>query len=131
VKTYSRDTFTKARQAWTDGDFGERWEPYRRAAAERGYLFPPAGTKHDDRDVEQPSQRAVIWRAIDFAPDWLLGVVAHSSSWSQVVAAIVGHDTAMREDATLSERDVEADRGGRPTRGQAMESLRSIVGRLP
>ncbi len=130
MKTYSRDTFEKARQAWSDGEFDERWEPYRRAAGERGYLFPPTGSRHDDRDVERPSQRAVIWRAIDFSPEWLLTVVRHSSSWSQVVASIVAHDTALRDDADLDERGAEMDRAARPTRGEAMESLRSIMGRF-
>ena len=116
MTTYSREHWFAACQAWQEGEFGERWDAVRQAAANAGVIYPPTGSPDDDRDAEHPSPRAVIWRAIEDQPRWLLRVVAQSRSWSQVVAAVIANEGGLREDARLAEPE-------RPRRNYAPPSL--------
>lgn len=128
--TYDRATFLAAQRAWAEGDFGPAWRRFRDLAAERGYLYPPSGTKHDDRDAENPSQRAIIWRAIEDNPGELERIVRRSRSWSQVVDGIIGLEDRLREDAGYVEREAAWDRDHRPTYREAVQSLGAILGRV-
>lgn len=128
--TYSRATFEEARAAWEDGRFGIEWEPYRRLAAERGYLYPPSGTRHDDRETETPSQRAIIHAAIEENPSELRRIVGRSRSWSQVVDQIIGLERRLGEDAELGERDARWERDHRPGYTEAVTAIKAVVDRI-
>lgn len=130
TRTYSRSTFEEARAAWEAGNFGQAWEPYRRAAAEAGFIFPPTGTEFDDRDDDEPSQRAVVYRAIEDTPQTLLVLIRRSHSWGHVVAGIVADMGRRREDVDLAERDAAWERRDDPTTEQATTALRGILGRI-
>lgn len=130
-RTYDRATFDAARRAWVDGKYGRGWEPIRRIAAERGFLYPPSGTPDDDRDAEAPSQRAIIWRALQDNPDALRTIVSRSKSWNDVVDRIIGLEERLRRDADERLRDVEWDaEHERPTHREAVMALGSVLGRL-
>lgn len=132
MRTFSRRDFEAARDAWSWGRFGPEWEPYRRAASERGFIFPPAGSPEDDRDAEEPTQRAIVYRAIADTPRTLLAIIGRSRSWTQVVAGIVQDMDARREDADLAERDAEWARAHQQlSRHEASEALAELLRRTP
>jgi hypothetical protein len=109
VRTFSREDWDAASAAWHEGEFDERtWSEVRRAAAKRGMLYPPTGTRHDDIDAPHPSQRAIVYRALDGTPSQLLAVIARSSSWSQVVDDLMRVVSARRDE--LDDADVDSGR---------------------
>jgi hypothetical protein len=106
VRTFSREEWDAASAAWHEGEFEERiWASARRAAADRGMLYPPAGTQHDDIDAPHPSQRAIVYRAIDETPELLKRVIARSSTWSQVVDELMRSVNARRDEQGEAEMD--------------------------
>lgn len=128
--TYNRATFLAARTAWDSGQFGSEWAEIRRLAGEAGYLYPPSGNRHDDRDAEEPSQRAIVYAQLRDNPTELRRIVANSRSWSQVVDRIIGLETRLRQDAELSDRDAEWDRERRPSYREAVTSIAAILTRI-
>jgi hypothetical protein len=125
MRTYSRDDFLAAREEWKD--FDREWEPYRKLAAEYGMLYPPAGTKWDSWEDEEPSQRAIIYRAIEDTPDALTEAIRQSHSWFEVVRKLMADIDRRREDATYAEKDAEWER--QKFRGP-MQSIGDIFNRF-
>lgn len=128
MRTYSRDAWLEARAAWES--FGPRWDRVRGLAAERGMLYPPSGSAHDDRDAAEPSQRAIVWRALEDNPTELVAIIGRSSSWSGVVDRIIGMESRLRTDADYRERDAEWQREHEPDGREATASLAAILGRI-
>jgi hypothetical protein len=128
MRTYDRDTFLGAREAWAD--FGPEWAEVRRLSWDRGYPYPPAGTKHDDRDDENPSQRAIVYRALEDNPTELRRIVGRCRSWSAVVDQVIGLESRLREDADYADRESDAEREDRPTYGEAVTSLKAVLDRM-
>ncbi len=130
TKTYDRSTYAAARRAWAEGDFRDRrWHAIYRLAAERGYIYPPTGTVHDDRDEEQPSQRAIVYAAMCDTPVELERIMRRSSSWAAVVAQMISHVERLREDADRAQDDVDWERRGDPDPESAKKLLGSILRR--
>lgn len=127
-RTYSREDWFRAKAEWEA--FGPRWGTVRRLAAERGMIFPPSGTIHDDRDAEQPSQRAIVWRALEDNPAGLAKIIGRSRSWNGVVAGIIGLETRLRLDADDLERDVSWDKAGQPDHKEAVRTIAEILRRI-
>jgi hypothetical protein len=90
VRTYSRDVWLKAQDAWATGEFSDEWKSIRHHAAMRGIIFPPEGTRWDSWGDDSPSQRAIVIRAIRETPDLLLVAVSRSSNWGGVVRILLG-----------------------------------------
>lgn len=130
MRTFDRDTFLRARAEWEQGNFGPAWEPFRRLAAERGFIFPPVGTPNDDRDDENPSQRAIVWRCLEDNPAELRRIIGRSSSWSAVVNAIIGLEDRLREDVRDGERDAEWEKAQQPTSREASAAIASTFERV-
>lgn len=128
MRTYSRDEFMKAAKAWED--YGPEWAEVKRLAANRGMLFPPVGTRHDDREVESPSQRAIVYRALADNPSGLLRIIGQCSSWYEVIGRIIGLEARLREECDWDERDIEFDRKERPTHRDAVMTLSGIIKRI-
>lgn len=126
MRTFRSTDWRSAQQAWADGEFGYQWQKYRAIAAERGFIFPPAGTRHDDRDVESPSQRAIVWRAIEDNPTELERIVRRSSSWSQVVDGIIGLEARLREDADEADRIAAWERANDDDRVGHEDSVKAL-----
>jgi hypothetical protein len=129
MRTFDRATFLAAKAEWESGEFGWQWQRIRRIAAEQGFIYPPTGSRHDDRDSEQPSQRAIIWRALEDNPTELEAIVRRAKSWSGVVDRIIGLESRLRTDADYADRDREFD-DPRPDHKQAVHSLAAILERL-
>lgn len=127
MRTYRREDVERAQAAWAD--YGAEWAELRRAAAERGMLFPPAGTRLDVRDEPRPSQRVIVWRALDERPTQTLAIVGGARSWSQVVARILVVERELRSDADDAEDQAETTRRDGPSRGQAMATVSEIFAR--
>lgn len=130
MRTYDRATFLAAQQAWDTGGFGWQWRRIREIASDRGMLFPPAGSRHDSRDAAEPSQRSIVWRALEDNPAELERIVRRSSSWSQVVDKIIGMESRLREDAGIVDGDAEWERGQLPTHREAVMSVARILARM-
>lgn len=127
MRTYSREEYLRSKEAWAD--FGPEWTQIRKLASAWS-IFPPAGTKHDDRDAENPSQRAIVYRALIDNPTELRRILVKSRSWSQVVDRIIGIEERLRSEADDNERDTEWDKADQPTHRQAVMSLGAILERL-
>lgn len=103
MRTYTSTTYREATALWTK--FGPEWNWLRELSWARGFPYPPSGTKHDDREAPEPSQRAVIYRALVDQPAELRRIVLSSRSWSHVVDRIFGMEERLRREAG----EVEAD----------------------
>ena len=131
MRTYDAATFKAARRAWTEGEFGPEWRWVYRLAVQRGMLYPPTGSRHDNRDAEAPTQRAIVYAAIEENPTELRRILEASSSWSQVVDRIFGMESRLVDDANLHDKDVAWDNAQeRPPRREAMQSVASIFQRI-
>lgn len=130
MRTFDRPTFMAAKAAWEDGEFGWQWQPIRRLAAERGFIYPPSGTRHDDREVESPSQRAIVWRALEDNPTELLRIVRRSRSWSEVVDQIIGLESRLRVDLDDRDREVAWDKADQADYRESVKSLAAILERI-
>lgn len=121
-RTYSAKDWLAAEERWRAGEFDPAWEPYRKAAAEAGFIYPPSGSKWDEWDDEEPSQRALLYRAIIDTPETLMSAIRSSRSW----------DEALRK--ALDWRDIRRANirdGSYPQdRGRDAEALRSILAGL-
>ena len=127
MKTWSRDAFLEGREQWRD--FGWEWEWVKRLSSEWS-PYPPSGTKHDDRDAENPSVRAIVYRAMQDNPGELRKILLRVRSWNGVVASIIGLETRLRLDADDLERNVEWDKAGQPDHKEAVRSLSEILKRI-
>ena len=87
MRTYTRSDLDAARAAWQD--FSHDWCEYRYEAAARGILYPPSGTKWDEWTDAEPSQRAVLIRAIRETPEAVHRAIAGASSWSGVIGVLL------------------------------------------
>jgi hypothetical protein len=130
VRTFGRAEWLEAKRAWEEGDFGVEWIKIRELAAERGMIYPPDGSKWDDREDETPSQRAIVYRAMEDTPHTLKSAIASSYSWSQVVRKVITDMETRREDADWTENRDAFRRETEPTPKQATASLAAIMSRI-
>jgi hypothetical protein len=130
MRTFSRATFEEARDAWSTGRFGPEWHRIRRLAADRGFIFPPAGDVHDDREAPHPSQRAIVYHALDSRPQELERIVRTSSSWSEVTDRIIVMERRLSDMANEAAYDDEWEREHRPGYHNALQSLSEIIKRI-
>lgn len=128
MRTYDRATFLRAQASWEGFDW--EWQALRRTAAAAGIIFAPEGSKWDDRDADEPSQRAIVWRALRDNPAKLDTIVRRSRSWGQVVGGIIGMEASLREDANDRVRDDAWDRQDEATGRQATQSIAAILTRI-
>ncbi len=131
MRTYSQADWTRALDEWAGGAFSDEWKPYRHQAAMRGMIFPPTGSKWDSWDDDQPSQRAILIRAIRETPQLTKQAIAASRSWHEVVAYIMKRHQEWREEIDNKDRDIKrALLEDRPTHGEAMRTIAAIIDRI-
>jgi hypothetical protein len=128
MRTYSRDQWTEAQSLWEG--FSDEWKPYRHQAAMRGMLYPPDGTALDSWDDDEPSQRAMLIRAIRETPKLLTQAIGRSKTWFEVIAYVNGRRDERRleldqEDWQLA-RKKAAELGPR----ESAMSLKAILTRI-
>lgn len=131
MRTFSRESWDAAQSAWRDGGFGSEWRDVRHQAALRGMLYPPDGTRWDVWDDNEPSQRAILIRAIRETPALLEQAIAKCKSWHDVIAYIMARHIEWRE--ALNEREREAARRraeDEPTPRQALTAVGGVFERV-
>lgn len=132
--TGTRRTFTalqvkESRAAWDAGDFSTEWREWRHLAAmQAGIIAPPIGTKWDSWGDPEPSERAVLIRAIREQPAELRRILTTErvGAWSNVIALLVRGRDRRAEDIERAGRDDDRDRAGEITTRQAADTLRRI-----
>ena len=127
MRTYNRADWEAALQAWDDGQFSREWREFRHAAAMRGMIYPPEGTKWDSWEDDEPSQRAILIRAIRETPTMLMQAIANSRSWGDVIGYVIRRRDDLRAELDARERLIDFDA---PTHRQAVMSLGAILERL-
>ena len=93
MRTFTRSDLDAARAAWQD--FSHEWCEYRYEAAAVGILYPPSGSRWDEWTDPQPTQRAILIRAIRETPDAVHRAIAGATSWSGVIGAVLQERDAM------------------------------------
>jgi hypothetical protein len=109
TRTFSRVDWDAAQAAWSDVELGAEWLEVRRRAAIRGMLWPPNGTRWDSWDDDNPSQVAIVIRAIRETPDVLLECIDRSASWGEAIGRLIAIRDVwaadQRRQAALEERE--------------------------
>jgi hypothetical protein len=128
MRTFSRDQWTEAQAAWDDGHFSDEWKAIRHQAAMRGILYPPDGDRFDSWEDDEPSQRAMLIRAIRETPSLLSAAVSRSKSWGEVIAYVIRRRDEWRDELNAKERDRE--HRAEPERRSEVLSIKAILNRI-
>lgn len=126
--TYAKAQWDAAGDAWAD--FGAEWDDWRRLVAKGpGIIFPPEGTPWDDWTADDPSQRALVIRAIRETPELLRWAIAttHRPSWRAVLEKVLDGRDELRESRDIGAERDERARADEPTARQALYSLKRIL----
>lgn len=130
MRTYGAADWTASLNEWELGEFGPEWRDFRHAAAMRGMIYPPTGSKWDSWEDDEPSQRAIVYRAVHDTPKLLMAAINESRSWGQVVKIILGRLQEWREDLDRRDRQIAREREHEPNPIEATQSLRAIIDRI-
>lgn len=95
-----------------------------------GLIYPPEGTEFDSWADDNPSQRAILIRAIRETPRLLDKCVIRARSWSDVIARLLKERDDWRERNDRDARDEEWDRRDDLTHREAVQSLAGILQRI-
>lgn len=106
MRTFSHADWHDAQQAWADGEFSDEWRGLRHTMAMQGCIFPPSGTRFDSWEDDQPSQRAMLIRAIRETPELLAKCSRNARSWTQLIKRLVNARDEWREEMR---RQIEDD----------------------
>ena len=128
MRTFSRSDWDEAQGLWTD--FSDEWKTYRHQAAMRGMLYPPEGTKWDDWSDDNPTQRAMLVRAIRETPQLLSIAISKSRTWAEVIAYVIKRRDEWRDELAERERMLIRHRAEEPDARQATSSLKAIMERI-
>jgi hypothetical protein len=125
-RTYTRQQLDESRAAWTAGEFSDEWREFRHLAAmSAGIIAAPKGTKWDNWGDEDPTERAILIRAIREQPEALRRILRSGrvGAWSNVIAVLLRGRDDIADDVELAEREsVQPD-----TRRQDVTALRGIL----
>lgn len=106
-RTYTQEQWSEAQAAWAAGEYrADFWREWRHlAATAAGIIAAPRGTRWDSWGDDDPSERALIARAIDESPSLLRSILrgGRVHSWAQVVRLLVQERDDMAESATRRE----------------------------
>lgn len=132
-RLYTAKEMADARKAWDDADLCAQekaeWKEWRHIAAmEGGIIVPPKGTRWDSWVADDPSERAIICRAMREDPKLLLSAIRAPgpASWSKVVALLYREWGERRGDSEREESWERRQRSYEPTREEAHSALTSI-----
>lgn len=130
TRTYRYEDIEAARHQWDAGKFSPEWDAYRRLAANSGIIYPPDGSRWDNWEDDNPSQRAILIRAIRETPELLRSSIVGARSWGEVIKRLLRGRDEIREDATLRERDDEWRRQDEIKPREALQSVHAILARI-
>lgn len=129
MRTFSKGDWDAAQEAWASGEFSDEWREVRHQAAMRGILYPPTGSRWDSWDVDEPSQRAILIRAIRETPELLERCLFRARSWSDVIAKLLVERDELREDGWRRTHRDEDDRD-EPDPREATVAIKRILERI-
>lgn len=104
----TKEQLEASRAAWDHGRFSDEWKPWRHLAAmESGIIDPPTGTRWDSWGDEDPSERAIIIRAIRETPMALRTALLSKRcfTWAQVIRVLLQQRDIAGEDADRREHE--------------------------
>lgn len=132
-RTYSKADWDAAQVAWTALRLPDEWKPWRHMAAmEAGIIAAPEGSIWDSWADEDPSQLALLTRAIRDTPDVLRSALRSPNvhSWSAVIAIVTRHRDDRLEDVERREREWVAVKERRPMAriGSVMTTIADSLG---
>jgi hypothetical protein len=132
VRTFDRETWLRARDAWEAGRFGSEWNDWRNLAGKAGIIFPPDGTPDDPWSADSPSQRAILIRAIRETPRLLRRAITAPGvhSWSDVIERLLLGRDRIAADVEQREYDwsvTKARRGAMVPVGDVVETVRDSL----
>lgn len=133
MKTYSRADWEAALDAWSEGQFSREWREIRHVMAMQGCIFPPAGDRFDSWEDAQPSQRAVLIRAIREQPTLLRRCLFGAKTWSDVIEKLLRARDDWREEMAEREAELRAARLAEEpdySHRQSVMSVGEIIRRL-
>jgi hypothetical protein len=133
VRRLTREQLEASRRAWEVGHFGAEWKPWRHLAAmEAGIVMPPEGGEWDTWDDDDPSERAIIGRAIRDTPDVLRQAICSPNvrSWAAVVAIVVRWRDQRMSAIERDEREYLARKRRENRPRQATYRLREILDQI-
>ena len=126
-RTFRRDHWEAAQVAWKEGRFSDEWKPWRHEAAMRGIIYPPEGSRWDSWDDDDPSERAMLIRAIRETPNLLSRAIAARHSWAGVIAYVIRERDDWDAELARSERATES---GERDPHEATVALKRIIERI-
>lgn len=91
----------------------------------RGMLYPPLGTKWDSWEDDDPSDRAMLIRAIREAPSLLRAAINRAHSWPEVVAYVIRQRDDWKDEMDLLARDAKRNRDDADPR-ESMVAIGSV-----
>ncbi len=122
--TYSKPQMVAAKRAWSSYP-PLTWNPWHELAKKAGIVFPPSGSLGDSCDVPQPSQRAIIVRAMRDTPLLLRwAILGAEPSWCSIVGRVFSGLDEMREQAdVLDAADERRHFEEQPSHDEARKAL--------
>ena len=129
-RTYDRETYIRARDAWDRGRFGSEWSEWRGLAGKAGIIFPPDGTADDSWSDPRPSQRAMVIRAIRETPRLLRWALTRPdvASWGDVIEHLLRGRDQLGLEATRREEDWTVAKSGMTKAGDVLATIRDSLG---
>lgn len=127
TRTFSKADWDAAQAQWRSGDFSDEWRNFRHQAAMRGLIYPPEGSKWDSWEDDEPSQRALLIRAIRETPSLLSEAIGRSKSWGEVINYVLRRRDLWRDELDEKERRARLNR---PTNREALTSIATILQRI-
>lgn len=129
MRTFTRADLDASRAAWDAGEFSAEWRDVRHLAAMGGIIYPPEGTKWDSWEDDNPTQRAILIRAIRESPRLLEKCIPGARSWSQVIERLLRARDDWRARLDLDAREAAWDSEA-PTHRESVMALGSILERI-
>ena len=125
------EQWADAQASWKAGEpWASEWREWRHlAATEAGIIDAPEGSQWDQWDDDEPSQRAILIRAIRETPDLLRSAIRAPGvrSWAAVCAVLVRGRDRIREAADDRDWLAEQERQDGPTKAQATTTIRRLL----
>ena len=128
-RTYTAAQLAESRVPWAAGHFSDEWRDWRHMAAmQAGIIAPTDGTEWDSWSDDEPSQRAMLIRAIRETPDLLRSAIRAPSvhSWAAVIAVLVRGRDEIRDQRDREAAWRQRGRTSEPTPQEAAMALTRI-----
>lgn len=129
MRTYSRDVHDQSLAAWLTFK-GPRWAQVR-SACQSWTIFPPSSEGQDWRDAPHPSQRVIVWFALENRPAETLDMIRRARNWTGVIDRIFASEGQIRSGIKWAEEEADLERAyQREAYRGSMLSIGELLGRM-